>query len=145
MRNSKGVSAIMEQVFVMVFGVLILITIVVTFSQLKTDTVEYSASVQYEAVAQHVHSVVVSAQSHMKLADSGYIGFTIPEKIAGDNYIVRVNSTHLRVENFPQSMNQTIALSEVNATVSGDISSDDTGKLRAYFNTTGQSITFTRI
>jgi len=145
MRNSKGVSAIMEQVFIMVFGVLILITVVLTFSQLKKDTVEYSAVPQYEAVAQHVHAVVISAQEHMNWAGNGYLGFTIPEKIAGENYIVRVNNTHIRVENFPRTINQTILMAQANITIYGNISSDNAGKIRAYFNASDRAINFTRI
>jgi len=145
MRNTKGVSAIMEQVFIMVFGVVMLIAVVVTFSQLKDDTIEYSAVPQYEAVAQHIHSVIVSAQAHMKIADHGQLSFTIPGKIAGESYIVRVNNTSVMVENFEKTVNQTVALSNVNATVSGNISSGDTGKLRVYFNTADRAINFTRI
>jgi hypothetical protein len=135
----------MEQVFILMFGVLLLITVVVTFSDLKDDTVEYSAIPQYEAVAQHMHAVVISAQEQMQLAESGYIGFTIPREIAGKNYIMRFNNTHIRVEDFQQEINQTVLLAQSNITVSGNVSSSDSGKARAYFNTTERSVTFTTI
>jgi len=145
MRNKKGASAVLGQVFIMIFGVLILITVVVAFSQLKDDTVEYSAESQYRAVAHQVNAMITSAQEHMNTADSGYLGFTIPEKIAGENYLVRFNTTHILVENFPNSMNQSVLLSQQNITVSGNISSDDVGKVRVYFNTTARNVTFTRV
>ena len=145
MRNSKGVSAIMEQVFIMAFGVLVLITVVVTFSQLKDDSIEYSSGEQFEAVAQQVHSTIVLASQSMSTAGDGYLNVPIPEKVAGDHYIVRVNSTHIRVENFERTVNSTVLLSGINATISGNLSSDDSGKLRVYFNTTDNVINFTRV
>jgi len=145
MRNTKGTSTILEQVLVMLFGVMILITVIVTFSQVKTDTVEYSAVPQFGAVAQHVHAVVASAAIHMQHADTGNLGIVIPRKIAGQDYIVRVNSTHVKVENFEKSINTTVPLVQANVTVSGTISSGDSGKARAFFNATSKSITFTRV
>jgi len=129
----------------MAFGVLILITVLVTFSQLKDDTVEYSAKPQYEAIGEHVHSVIITAQEHMNTAGDGYLGFNIPEKIAGNNYIVRVNNTHLSVEDFAGVVSQSILLAQSNVTIYGNISSADTGKLRAYFNKTNRVINFTRV
>tara|TARA_Y100000310_G_scaffold333252_1_gene410426 strand:- start:1665 stop:2072 length:408 start_codon:yes stop_codon:yes gene_type:complete len=133
----------MGQVFIMVFGVLLLVTILVAFSDLKDDTVEYSANPQFEAVGQHVHAIIISAVEHMNTADSGYIPVVIPRQIAGKSYILRVNSTHIRVEDFDQVMNQTILLSQGNVTITGNISSDDSGKARAFFNTSARTITFT--
>ncbi|MDP7282684.1 MAG: hypothetical protein QF475_03555 [Candidatus Undinarchaeales archaeon] len=145
MRNCKGSATVMEQVFIMVFGVLILITVVVTFSQLRQDTVEYAATPQFEAVAQQIHAVIATAQENMRTADFGYISFTIPHEIAGENYVVRFNTTHIRVEDFAGNLNQSVMLTQSNITVLGNISSQSTGKSRAYFNSTDRSVTFTTI
>ena len=145
MRNTKGVSAILEQVFILLFGVLILITVVVTFSQLKDDTVEYSAAPQFETVAQQVQAAIAVAQRQMSITDFGYVGFSIPAKIAGADYAVRINNTHIRVENFQNTINKSINLANMGVSISGSISSNDAGKLRAFFNASDRSIKFTKV
>lgn len=145
MRNSKGASTVMEQVLILLFGVLVLITVVVTFSQLKDDSVSYSAGPQFQAVAQQVNAVLASAQEHMQLAGYGYIGFEIPPKIAGKSYIVVINSTHIRVEDFQQEINRTALLVSGNITITGNISSENSGKGRVYFNATSRTIEFTTV
>ncbi|HIJ98300.1 TPA: hypothetical protein H1009_04410, partial [archaeon] len=66
LENKKGASVILEQVFIVVFGVMILVLVVFVFATVRDKSTDFIAENQYELVANTVHSGIILAAQNMR-------------------------------------------------------------------------------
>ena len=125
--NKKGASVILEQVFVVVFGIMILVLVVLVFTTFRDKSIDFIAENQYGLVANSVHSGIVLAAKNMKFSDNGRIVLDIPGKIAGASYkIIVSNNTTINVTDTQGVKSASVQFFNVNATVRGHFANNTT-------------------
>ena len=127
LENKKGASVILEQVFIVVFGVMILVLVVFVFATVRDKSTDFIAENQYELVANTVHSGIVLAAQNMRFFDNGRILLDIPDKIAGDSYKITIaNNTTINVTDTRGIKSAAVQFFNVNATVLGNPANNTT-------------------
>ncbi len=125
--NKKAASVILEQVFIVVFGVMILVLVVLVFTTVRDESADFIAENQYELVANSIHSGIALAAKNMKFSDNGRIVLDIPDKIAGASYKISiVNNTTINVTDTQGVKGASVPLFNMNATVRGNPANNTT-------------------
>lgn len=140
LKNKKGVHILLEQVFIVAFGIIIFVMVVLVFANLKTSSTEFIVETQYKNVATYVQNAVIQADENMKFSDSGRIILDIPSRIGDQSYEVYLNDTAVLVVSSVGITNRTIDAYKTGATMSGNISSTGGGRFFITYNRTANTI-----
>lgn len=137
LKNTKGASLILEQVFIMLFGVFILILVVLIFASVRDHSIGYITEQQYKGVATYVLSGVIIANENMRIGNSsGRIFLDLPDKIGGETYLVSITGNNINVTDLGRVKNASVQIFSINATVVGNISSGSGGRIFLAYNKT---------
>ncbi len=141
LKNKKGISPMIEQVFVILFGLFLLIMIILVFTNLRTKSFEYVATSQFASVASYVHNGIVIAQQDMRVSDSGRVYLDLPDKIGDKPYRILIQNRTINITDIDGVLNASITLFNINATVVGNVSSGSGGRIFLFYNRSANNIT----
>ena len=129
-QNKRGFAVIIEQVFITLFSVLMLLMIILVFSNLKDNVLEFTQRVHFREVGGMLHNAVATAFANLEYSDSGRIELKLPHYIGGDFYIMNLTNDEIFIQDRGNTVNCTEDLLAINATLSGRLSS--TGGVKHY-------------
>ena len=123
LKNEKGVTIVLEQIFILLFGILLLVMIITVFTALRGNAANFVAGSQFKTIASYVHNGVLIAVSEMDRSDSGKIFLDLPDKVGDTPYRVLIQNNGINVTDLSGVLNASVNIFSVNATVSGNVSS----------------------
>lgn len=139
-KNDKAISLIIEQVFIILFGIMIFVTVITVFSDVRSDTYDFVSEEQMGVVGNYVHSSVVTAKQAMEFSDYGKMLIEIPSETAGTPYYVYLNNSSIKVVETKGYLNYTVNISNSGSNLFGNISSTSGGKHYVVYNKSDNSI-----
>ncbi len=139
-KNNKGEALIIEQVFVLLFGVLILVTVITVFANVRDDAYEFVGEEQMGVVGNYVHTALIKAQRSMEVSSYGKIRLDIPAQAGGDTYYVYLNNTSIKVAESAGYLNYTVDIANIDKNLFGNISSSAGGKKYIIYNSSAGSV-----
>ncbi|HIK00057.1 TPA: hypothetical protein H1016_00775 [archaeon] len=140
-KNKKAASILIEQIFVLMFGILILVMVITVFTTLRAKSFDFVASSQFGSVASYVHNGVIIAEQNMRVANTGKVFLDLPDKVGDKPYRIEIKNNFINVTDLGGALNTSVALFNINATVSGNASSGGGGRIFLFYNRTANSIT----
>ena len=140
-RNKKGQGAMIEQLFVVLFGVFLLVMVVAVFTNLRGKSFEFIGSSQLERVANYVHDGIIIADQNMRVSDTGKIFLDLPDRVGDTSYKIQIINNTINVTDLAGSINASVGVFNINATVAGNISSGGGGRIFLSYNKSSKTIT----
>ncbi|HIJ97955.1 TPA: hypothetical protein H1009_02590 [archaeon] len=141
-QNTKAASVILEQVFIALFGIILLVLVVVAFTSVRDKAIDHISGDQYATVANTVHSGLLLASRNMKISETGVVFLDIPDRIGGSSYRILVyNNASIMVQSISRSKNSSVQFFNVNANVFGNETATGGGRVYWEYNRSARSIT----
>lgn len=141
LRNKKAASVLIEQIFVLMFGILILIMIITVFTTLRTKSFDFVAASQFGSIASYVHNGVIIAEQSMRVSDTGKVFLDLPDRVVDRAYRIEIKNNAINVTDLAGAINASKTLFNITASVSGNVSSGGGGRIFLFYNRTANSIT----
>ena len=139
--NEKGVTILLEQIFIILFGVLLLVMIITVFTALRDKSVNFVAGSQFESIGSYVHNGIIIADQDMRYSDTGKVFLDLPDKIGDTPYRISISNRIINVTDLNGAVNASIPIFNINATLAGNVSSGSGGRFFLIFNRTANTIT----
>ncbi|MFH1424955.1 MAG: hypothetical protein ABIG20_04785 [archaeon] len=139
--NRKGAAMVVEQAFIAVFGIVILITVMIVFSNLRIDFSKHVAEAQFDEVGAVTHNAVLQAYENGKYANSAKVVVRLPGKLGGMPYTVSLTNDNITVQNIYGDVNRTLGVMNITANLSGNCSSTGSGPCVVEYNSSSGNIT----
>jgi hypothetical protein len=137
MRNSRGSMLIMEQIFIIIFGIIIFVSVVGVIGSFRRGVSSSVAGSSFEEIGGMVHSAVVDAYLLRNFSTSGRILLELPQKIGNDNYMVYLYQNNITVSSLDNvTLQRTVNIYNIETNLLGNISSTAGGKSYVSYNTT---------
>jgi len=141
MKSRRGSTIVLEQIFITIFSVMMLVMVLTTFANLRSDVLEFTAENQFSNVANYVHTSIVQAFVGTQTSSYGKVPITLPSKIGSYSYGVYLNNTSVRVSTYHGDISRSVPIANIDQvmTISGNVSSGD-GHYVMEFNTSSNKI-----
>lgn len=141
LKHNKGASVILENVFIILFGILLLVLTVVVFTSVRDSSVDFISKAQYENVANYVLSGITIASRNMRISDYGRIFLELPDNIGGATYRISIfNNTTINVTDAQNVKSAFVQIFNVNATILGNTTTTGGGRVFLEYNRTAGTI-----
>ncbi len=141
-KNKKGASVLIEQIFIVLFGIILLVLIVVVFSTVREKSIDSVSQTQYEGIANQVLSGIAIANKDMQISEIGRVFLDLPDRVGGEPYRISiVNGQTINVTDLGNVKNATVAIFNFNSSVSGNVSSGS--RIFLEYNKSANSISLT--
>lgn len=119
-KNRKGSHIVIEQVFLALMGVIIIMIVFSVFQDLRENTGEFVAEEQFKSVATYTHSAVIQAFESCRYSDFVKIQMELPTEIAEYPYTITLSNSNVTVEAiYDSSLTQSLQLYNINANLYG--------------------------
>jgi hypothetical protein len=125
LRNRKGAHVIIEQVFLVIMGVAILVMVMNIFYGIRTSTTDFIAGEQLHSISVYTGSAAIQVYTNGQYADYGKIYLELPDRAGTYGYEVYFNSTskHVVASARDADLSQSLKLNNITANLVGRISS----------------------
>ena len=141
-RNRKGTHIVVEQVFLALMGVIIVVIVFSVFQGLKENTSEHVAEEQFLSVATYVQSAIIQAYETGNYANSVRVQMELPAEIAEHPYTITLSNKLITVEATDDaSLTQSLQIYNINAYLNGKAYSES-GRYYLFYNKTAGEMTF---
>lgn len=140
-KNEKGAAVLLEQIFVVLFGILLLIMVVTVFTNLRTKSFDFVTGAQFSNIAGYVHNGAIIASQNMQISDSGKVFLDLPDKVGDRPYKVLISNNTINVTDLNGDISSSVQIFNVNSTISGNVSSGGGGRIFISYNKTANNIT----
>ena len=138
--NRKGASVFVEQIFIILFGVVLFIMVITSFALVRDKALDFMAEAQFKSIGTYVQNAVVQAATGTEFSEYGRIVLSLPPTVAQRSYKVYLNNTTIQVIVPDGTLNSTINMYKVDLTLSGNISSTAGGRHFVTYNRTAKTI-----
>ena len=122
LRNRKGAHVIIEQVFLIIMGVVILVMVINIFYGIRTSTTDYIAGEQLRSISVYVGSAVIQAYNNGQYADESKIYLELPDYAGSYAYEVYFSDTSVVASARNVNLSQSLKLNNIVANLKGRIS-----------------------
>jgi hypothetical protein len=141
-RNRKGTHIVIEQVFLALMGIVIIVLVFSVFQGLRENTGDFVAEQQFESVATYVHNAVIKAYETGRYSDFVKIRMELPAEIAEHPYTINLSNSNITVEALDDAtLTQSLQIYNINANLNGKAYSE-WSRYYLFYNTTANQMTF---
>lgn len=141
LKNRRAAIQILEQTFVVIFGVVMLILVILVFSNVAKSVSNYVAEAQFKNIANYVHNGIIQVYINGRFVDNYTVYLDIPPSISSHTYTVIIEEGYVKVRDTMSSINNSVLIYKLNVTINGNISSTSGGIPYLFYNTSDTSIT----
>ena len=140
-KNKKAASILIEQIFVLLFGILLSVMVITVFTSLRTKSFDFVATSQFGSIANYVHNGIIIAGEDMHISDTGKIFLDLPDKVGDKPYRIEIRDNIINVTDTAGALNASVTIFNINSTISGNASSGGGGRIFIFYNRTANAIT----